>query len=191
MSQKFPAYQKFLKEEIVSSDTPVTNIVRTARTRNLVTRGLRGQGAPEVTCSDATKVLLAMLSGDTPQTACDLLEWLIKSKPMVSQQTVLKVPGLPSDWWERPFPDAVAKIIEARVNDPKFSFTRGMVTIHRTFLTGEINWTDEKGQSQVISYHSLGKPPMWTSGRKQLDASFDGITLMMISNWLAGREGQI
>jgi hypothetical protein len=130
-----------------------------------------------------------LLGGDTPQTANDLLEWLLKSKPGALKEEPPPIQGLAVDWWQRPFPDAVAQIIEARFLNPKFSFTRGLVVVHRTFMSAEINWNEGNKQFGVITYHSVGAPPRMTSGRKQLTASFDGYTLMMVADWLAEREG--
>ena len=198
VSRSFPEAREFLLSKIVGPDYPVKHLIEQARNKGHITKGKQGRGGGVVTSRDMAVLLTAILAGDTPQLASDAISNLIAAMPQPFFDDD-KLEGLDDGWWDGHFTQVIAGLIDASRNHPTLDIGEIICTVHRApIMHAVIDWqfvsppitSTGPFETRYVSYRNEDKGENGKIvGRQMIGASFDGRTLMMVADWLEGREG--
>jgi len=194
VNRSFPEVRGFLLADIVGPDYPVKHLIEQARNKGHITKGKRGRGGGVATSRDLAVLLAGTLAGDSPQTASDAMGELVRLMPFVDffGAKPRAVEGLAADWWRQSLVDVIACLINAWRTNRWLEFQDVQISIIREpTLYGRISWsTKSYEQEEFLSYNfeSSPAPPATATGRREISASYGGNTLMLVADWLEGRE---
>jgi hypothetical protein len=190
--RSFPEAREFLLSEITGPDYPVKHLIEQARNKGHITKGKRGRGGGVVTSRDMAMLLTGTLAGDTPQAATDAMSQLAGLLPITSTTVdQCKVNNLNDDWWNKPFVDVIAYLIDAWRQNFDLGFSDMDFSVNRSpIFFGSIVWNEIPYERDLnVKYYPEDKSNLVTGGnQRRITVSFEGETLRQVADWLEGRE---
>jgi hypothetical protein len=194
LTRSFPEAREFLLSDVTGPDYPVKHLIEQARNKGHITRGKQGRGGGVVTSRDMSILLAGTLAGDTPQAATDAMPKLSILVPFVDffGAKPPSIEGLSDNWWDCSFVDVITNLIDAWRTGNLFSGPYIRLSLNRTPpLSARVSWSTEPyEQEEYILYHFRDNDvlPMANVGQRKTSASYDCNALMLVGDWLEGRE---
>ena len=190
--RSFPEAREILLTEIVGPEYPVKHLIEQARNKGHITKGKRGRGGGVVTSRDMAMLLAGTLAGDTPQAATDAMSRLAELRPVTSATVdQCKVNNLNDDWWNKPFVDVIAYLIDAWRKNFDLGFTDMDFSVNRSpIFFGSIVWNEIPYDRDLsVKYYPEDKSNLVTGdNQRRVSVSFEGEILRQVADWLEGRE---
>ena len=194
--RSFEEAQEFLRAEIVGAKFPVWHLIELVRIKKLITDEKLGQASAVVTSRDMAVLLLCTLAGNSNQSGHDAMSSVVDLRPDPRTLTTdeFNVSRLNQKWWTHPYADTVAGLIDAWRQDPMLGFWDMKITvIQEPFFYGKISWNVLPYERDAFLIYDQGtnrRNDKSASSHRRLSASYHGETLMMVADWLEGRDGQ-
>jgi hypothetical protein len=187
--------QQFLQNEILGGGFPIWYLVEHARAEGCISKCEPGNNDGVASTKDMAFLLVSTLAGSTPQSACKAMPAIAKLRP--SKDALgpghLSEYRLRNDWWNHSFIETIALLIDAWRQDPKLGlWDMKLTVVQEPVIYGKIAWNVlpyERDEFITYDQDPGHKRLEFLNGRRRTSASYSGDTLMMIADWLEGRDG--
>ena len=194
INRSFPEARIYFLSEITGPNYPVKHLIEQARNKGYITKGKPGRGGGVVTSQDMAILLLGTLAGDTPHTATDAMMKLSDLSPNTSEieTSDFSVSGLDNEWWNKQYVDVISHLIDAWRQNFHLGFDDMTFSVQRSAIFyGSIIWNNIPYERDlIINYYPRHETKLTpVEDQRTIKASFNGITLRDIADWLEGREG--